>query len=188
MPALQSAGQPEVPPSVPQAAVDLGWGVRLQVDIPAETVTGDHAKQVNDETPGYTYKQAWNFLDRLKKNNKRFAGCSDALRELIDSKDDATRKRLFGMVMETKGDLTDLEVTVTRSVESVEANRDFTQLLPVTDQELDTMYGSRAAEVKAHKIRVGEVRSDPNLPGSYIYLVAKHIIETGEEERKRHLP
>ena len=44
----------------------------------------------------------------------------------------------------------------------MEANRDFTQLLPVTDQELDTMYGSRAAEVKAHKIRVGEVRSDPN--------------------------
>ena len=184
MAALQSAGQPDVP----QAAVDLGWGVRLQVDIPAETVAGDPVQQLTDATPGYTYKQAWNFLDRLKKNHKRLAGCSDALRELIDSKDDATRKRLFGMVMETKGDLTDLEVTVTRSVESVESNRDFTQLQPVTDQELDTMYGSRAAEVKAHKIQVGEVRSDPNLPGSYIYLVAKHIIETGEEERKRHLP
>ena len=83
------------------------------------------------------------------------------------------------MVVDSSGNLDRMEASLVHQLEDNQVSKEMTQVEPVTEEELKKIYGAQTAEVMAHKIRCGETRDDPNLPGGKVYLMAKEKTQVG---------
>ena len=137
----------------------------------------------DNHEPPYSRNAAAKLIERVKKNRSRMNNLNADLQTLINSDKDDDRKRLLDLVVGARGDIAAVQVSF--EFESSEIDSDLTNMVPVTEKELEQMYGDKAPEVMAHKERMGLAKDDPNLPGSKVYQVFRDQVTTGTDQRKR---
>ncbi|CAE7835991.1 unnamed protein product [Symbiodinium sp. CCMP2592] len=129
------------------------------------------------QEPPYSRNAAAKLIERVKRNAKRMSQLDADVQALINSDKDDDRKRLLDLVVGARGNMDQVQTSF--EFESNEVDSDLTNMVPVTEKELERMYGEKTAEVKEHKERMGLCKDDPNLPGGKVYQVFRDQVTTG---------
>ena len=146
-------------------------------------------KPVTTPAVEYGHRACWGLVNRLRKNPTRLAEQSEELQQLIVSSatNEADKKKLYGIIAGRNGVLKDINVKVEESFETCDVENEKTETVPVTELELQAMYGEQTESFKRHKEATRECKDDPNLPGAKIYLLAREKVEAGTEAKRRCL-
>ena len=192
--AMQSLGwlkspAPEKEEQSQPAAVNKGLQVGVAAAKKAQQFELPVAKPVTTPAVEYGHRACWGLVNRLRKNPTRLAKQSEELQQLIviSARNEADKKKLYGIIAGCNGVLKDINVKVKEPFETCDVENEKTETVPVTELELQAMYGEQTESVKRHKEAMGECKDDPNLPGAKIYLLAREKVEAGTETKRRCL-
>ena len=186
---LKSPAPPKEEQSQP-AAVQKGLQVQAAAAKKNQLFELPVAKPVTTPpSESYGHRACWGLVNRLRNNPTRLAEQSEELQTLIVSSatNEADKKKLYAIISGCKGVLKEINVKVKESFETCDLESEKTETVPVTELELQAMYGEQTESVKRHKEAIGECKDDPNLPGAKIYLLARDKVEAGSETKRRCL-
>ncbi|CAE7269696.1 unnamed protein product [Symbiodinium sp. CCMP2592] len=164
-----SSPQTREPPSGPQTGEPPSGPQSIPRKPPAAAL--------EIQEPPYSRNAAAKLIEGVKRNAKRMSQLDADVQALINSDKDDDRKRLLDLVVGARGNMDQVQTSF--EFESNEVDSDLTNMVPVTEKELERMYGEKTAEVKEHKERMGLCKDDPNLPGGKVYQVFRDQVTTG---------